>query len=390
MSAVATRLRLWAPALIIFGASRIYSTFLLVLAYGLAKAGDLAFGVPLGAHRSRGLLSFLSSWDATYYRSIALQGYPTVLPRLADGTVAPNNWAFLPLFPEMSRVLAATTGLDFDSAGIVLSVICGAVATVLVARLVAGRVGERAANWTAAAFAFGPVAFVLQLPYAESLFCLLIFACLAAVMQRRYLLALAFAVLAAFTRPGELAIPLMLGILYLRRLREPAPFSTGARVRMVIAGVGSAAAGLAWPLIAATATSTPSAYVDTELSWWRGYVGRTRFVPFAPWFELAGTWLGIGGVIGVVLILGAAGWALWSRPVRDFEPALRWFSVSYFAYLVCVLLPQQSLVRMLLPLSPLLGVPWISASRARRRMLLALCVLLQPVGVVLLWTVGYP
>jgi len=55
-----------------------------------------------------------------------------------------------------------------------------------------------------------------------------------------------------------------------------------------------------------------------------------------------------------------------------------------------VLLPQQSIIRTLMPISPILGVPWISTSTARRRTLLALCIALQPVGVLVLWTVGYP
>jgi hypothetical protein len=390
MATAATRLRLWLPALVIYAVSRIYSTALLLGGYALGRSHAFTFGSPRGPRSLRSFLDFLGAWDGTYYHRIALHGYPAVLPRLADGSIEPNQWAFLPLFPFLTRGLALSTGLGVDAAGAALSIVCGAVATVVLVRLVAPRVGERAATWTAAFFAFGPVAFVLQLPYAESLFCLLIFGCLAAMIARRYLVVTVFGVLAAFTRPGELAISLALATLFVVRLRERDAFSVGERVRMVTAGVVTAVAGLAWPVIAGIATGVPNAYVETELSWWTGFVGHANFVPFTPWFLLAGRWLGVAGILGAMLLIAATGWLLWRRSVRDFEPAIRWFSVSYLIYLVSVLLPQQSLVRMLMPLSPILGVPWISTSRARRRALLAICIALQPVGVVLLWTVGYP
>jgi hypothetical protein len=390
MSTAASRVRLWIPALVIYAVSRIYSTALLLVAYGLGRAHTFAFGSPRGPHSFRSFLNFLGAWDGTYYHRIALHGYPSVLPRLADGSLEPNQWAFLPLFPFLTRGLSAATGLNVDAAGILLSVVCGAAATVILARLVAPRIGERAANWTAAFFAFGPVAFVLQLPYAESLFCLLVFACLAAMVAHRHLTVAVLGALAAFTRPGELAVSLTLGILFIARLRERDQFPVAERIRMIVAGVVTAVAGLAWPVIAGAVTGVPNAYVETELSWWTGFVGHPTFVPFTPWFMLAGRWLGIAGVLGVIVVLAATGWLLWRRTVREFEPAIRWFSLSYLIYLVGVLLPQQSLVRMLVPLSPILGVPWISTSRARRRALLAICIALQPVGVLLLWLVGYP
>ncbi|HEY4268586.1 MAG TPA: hypothetical protein VGM94_10390 [Galbitalea sp.] len=390
MRTAAPRLRLWAPALVVYAISRIYSTALLLVAYGLGRDHTFAFGSPRGPRSFLSFLDFLSAWDGTYYRSIALHGYPSELPHFADGSVEPNQWAFLPLFPLLARGLTTATTLNVDAAGILLSIVCGALATVVLARLVAPRVGERAATWTAAFFAFGPAAFVLQLPYAESLFCLLIFGCLVAMVTRRYLLVAVLGVFAAFTRPGELAISLALGILFLIRLRDRDTFPVAERARMLAAGVVTGLAGLAWPVIAGIVTGVPNAYVETELSWWTGFVGHAAFVPFTPWFLLAGRWLGILGLIAVIVVLAFAGWLMWRRTVREFEPAIRWFSFSYLIYLVGVLLPQQSVVRMLMPLSPILGVPWISTSRARRRALLTICIVLQPVSVLLLWLVGYP
>jgi len=54
-----------------------------------------------------------------------------------------------------------------------------------------------------------------------------------------------------------------------------------------------------------------------------------------------------------------------------------------------VFLPTQSLIRQLLPLSPLLGHPGLSRSRRRRVITLTAAVVLQAVAIFALWVV-YP
>ena len=61
------------------------------------------------------------------------------------------------------------------------------------------------------------------------------------------------------------------------------------------------------------------------------------------------------------------------------------FTASFALYLVAVFLPQQSLFRLLLPLTPLLGAPAVSERPVVRRTLLVGGIVLQPVAVVLLW-----
>jgi hypothetical protein len=239
-------------------------------------------------------------------------------------------------------------------------------------------------------FCFGPVAFVLQLPYAESLFCLLVFGSLVALSSRRYLVVIVLGVIAAFTRPGELALPLAIGILLVIRWRRRDEYPTTERVWMIVAAIITGLAGLAWPIVAGLVTGNPSAYVDTELSWWTGFVGRASFVPLTPWFIFAGHYVGVIGIILVVACIAATAWWLSRRSIRAIGAPTLLFGASYLLYLLAVFLPQESIFRLLLPLTPLLGDPALSTSRTARWVVLGIAIVLQPVAVILLWQIGYP
>ena len=109
-------------------------------------------------------------WDARHYESIALNGYPVPLPTAADGTVLQNDWAFFPAFPFTAGALSRLTGLTFDSAAIVLNLIAGAIAAVLLSKLVRTFADDGTALRAVVLWACFPTAFVLQVPYAEALY----------------------------------------------------------------------------------------------------------------------------------------------------------------------------------------------------------------------------
>jgi hypothetical protein len=137
-------------------------------------------------------------------------------------------------------------------------------------------------------------------------------------------------------------------------------------------------------------TGRPGAYLDTELSWWVGFVGRQHFVPLTPWFRMAGTWLGPIGIVLVLAVIALAVWFALRRDVRVLGPEVLGFAVAYGAYLVAVFLPQQSLPRLLMPLAPVLGSDAFVGTQRRARAWFVVGLCLQPVAVVLLWFIGFP
>ena len=381
------RLPQWGLVLLIWAASRLLTTTLLGTLFAVATRLEWTFA----SYRSDpSFFTFSGSWDSSFYRQIALHGYPSELPTDAAGQVEPNAWAFLPVFPWFVRGVSALTGLDFYVAGTLVATTFGAGAAVMLCRLLAPRVGNHSALWAVALFCFGPLSFILQVAYAESLFLFLVFASLGMMLSKRYLLMIPFAVMAAFTRPGVLALSLALAILLVLRWRERDRFAWTERWAIVAAGLAIAAAGLAWPLVAGAVTGVPDAYLITELSWWTGFVGRVEFVPLTPWFLMAFDYLGVAGIVLVLLLAAGFGWWLSRRALHPLRSEIVAYSASYGLYLVAVFLPQQSLFRLLLPLAPLLGDPAIARSKPLRRGLLTVSVALQPVAIVLLWFVGYP
>lgn len=388
-----TSLPWWVVVLGAYLVSRILSTMLLLALFLIATAENWTFA----SHRSNpDFFTFSGSWDASYYKQIATQGYPTPIPTDADGNVQQNAWAFLPLYPAIVRAVMTVTGLGFYPAGVIVATVFGGAATLLLYRLVASRVGATSGLWAAVLFCFGPLSFVLQIAYAESLFFALLFAALWAAMSNRYWLVIPFGVAAAFTKPGALAIPLMIAIVFVvrfrqyRRDRHAHPFPRRERLPMEAAGLLTALAGVAWPVIASAVTRFPDAYVQTETSWWTGFVGRIEFVPLTPWFVFTMRYASVFGALLVFAAIAAFVWMLTRPSVRALGLEIGAFSASYALYLFAVFLPQQSIFRLLLPLSPLMGAPGLTHSRRARTTVLWVGIALQPVALVLLWFLGYP
>ena len=409
----------WRSVLVIYLASRLFSTTVLFAVYEIAKLAGATFITP-GSDRS--FLDFTSSWDADRYRTVALHGYPTTLPTDGAGNVLPNEWAFLPVFPYLCHLLMVATGMDFIVAAPLLATVFGAATAVVLYRLLVTKVGHTGAIWAVLLFCFGPMAFVMSVGYAESLFLLLMFGGLLAMQRRQYILVAAAGIVAAFVRPGALALALALGIHLIVRWhteRERVERPAGAGVRtaadgarrawaglrtfvvggsmptrelttIVAAGLAMAAAGLAWPVVAHLVTGQSDAYLQTEMAWWVDYVGRPGFVPLTPWFLLAGRWLGIGGIVLVLAIIGSFTFWMTRRSTLRLGHEVVAFVAGFFAYLVAVFLPQQSLFRLLMPLSPVLGTPAISGRPWLRRTMLIGGAALQPVAVVLVFVFTAP
>ncbi|WP_336697535.1 hypothetical protein [Curtobacterium sp. USHLN213] len=393
---LATALPAWAAVLLVWTGGRIVSTFWLALAFpliGRALPENAIWG------NDHGFLNFLTAWDGQYYEQISVHGYPTTLPLDAAGHVAQNAWAFLPAFPFTIRMLTASTGVPFDVGAPAIALLAGLLATYLLHRLVRDRAGSAAAMWAVFFFTCGPLSFLLQVGYAESMFLALVFGALLALDRRRYGLLTVLGVVAAFTRPGALAIPLVLGIIALVRwirarrtegVRSLDAFPVAERVRVVAAGVVMVVAGFAWPLIAAHVTGSPNAYLETEMSWWVNFIGRVDFMPLTPWFLIAGRWLGVGGILIVVFLLVSYPVWLLRRSTRRLGFTTVVFSASYALYVFAVSLPMASTPRLLMPLAPLFGSPELVAKPWMRWTLVVCAVLGQPVLVAVLWLLGPP
>lgn len=161
------------------------------------------------------LLKSMWAWDGRWYGQMAVQWYPshivTLLVALPNGSVVVSHpWSTLGFFPLYTILMWATghlTGLPYLYAGFVVSLVTGAAATVLVAKLAQrwwanARITRRAVLF----FCLFPGSIVFSMDYTEGLLITLVAGCLLAIADRRWLLAGLLAGLSTAVGPVALAI----------------------------------------------------------------------------------------------------------------------------------------------------------------------------------------
>lgn len=367
----------WLKVTLVYAAARVTS-FVIFAAAAWQSDATPWYG------QQPGYLEFIDSWDAGWYEKIFNQGYPSVIPRNADGSAQPNEWAFYPVLPLLARGVHSVTGMGWAGSGALVATLAGFAAALVVHQLFRHYAGPATALWGVAFFAFFPVSAVLQVPYAESLGILFLAAALLLLIRGNYWGAVPLVILLCLSRPAGVPFAAVVLLhLFLRwRNRGAVPFPWTQRLAGAVLLAVSAIMAFAWMLVAWWVTGDRSTYTDTETSW-RG----TGLVLFKPWFEVGVQLAGpFWGPLLPVLFAALAGLYLSSRAVRRIGPELRVWCAMYLLYLLAVLHPQSSTFRMLLPLFPLaLAAAFISRSRAYRWAVLVMFTVLQVVWVVWLW-----
>jgi hypothetical protein len=345
-----------------------------------------------------GLADFIVGWDAQWYWLIAEEGYPTSLPRTPSGDVQENQWAFMPVFAYAAKGI----GLVFGAWGVgafLISFVSGYLACLALHRLLHGRIGASAAMWAVTFFAMGPLAALFQVGYAETLFLLLLFLALDAVVRRRYAWLYMLIPVMAFTRPGILAFALFLGLhgIVRWRARRTEPLRRAEVGHILALGAVATVAGFSWQVIAGLATGDPGAYLATELAWRRPWIGggESGFVPFEGWAQAAGFWFGqwgmprAWGLVALVVLIAFVAVALLAlAPVKALGADLRLWTASYLLYLLAVFFPQSSTFRLLLPISPLWGAMAVPRSPWWRGGVLLACLVGQWVWICQIYAFG--
>jgi hypothetical protein len=313
-------------------------------------------------------------WDGKWYQRIALEGYPSELPRDELGQVQQNPWAFYPVFPFLGRAVMALTGLPFPVAATLVATVLGYAAALVMAFLIRERVGDAAAIATVALFAAFPAAPTLQVAYTESLATLLLGVVLWLLARERWVAAGSVALLTGLARP--IALPLgvvaLVAVALRWRRRATDPVTRSDLVGMLTALAGCGLSGLVWPAIVWWGTGEPDGYTST-MSAWRGgqpvqpfapTLGMTRYLfgDVGPWLLLA------AGVLLVVAVVGP--WA------HGLGAELRAWCLAYPFYLAAALDPWTSIYRYLIVLFPLftlmVGGGWPPGTDRRPRWLLPL------------------
>lgn len=343
--------RWWVKVLVIFAASRVVTTWILL---------DFASRQTDNAWTAArpGYFEFAKIWDGHWYYIISVVGYPSELPMTADGHVAESAWAFMPAYPSLVRVFTFATGLDFSVVAVILSTAFALGAALMFYRLMNLVLPSGTALFSVVLFCFAPLSPIFQVAYAESMHAFLLTVALYLLVKRRYWTMLPIIAVMSLTRPSGLAFALALGLHVVHRwwVRERDSFPSHERVASVIATLFSAIMGFAWLLIAWAVTGSMTAYTDTELAWRAPYIGYEELIPFTPWLQGAAFWWpGPIGLIVLALVVIAFFGFLFTPWARRLGVDLRYWVASYALYLLAVFFPQSSTFRLLVPMFPLLG-----------------------------------
>ncbi len=374
--------------LAIFVASRIVTTTIFLVVASLQQLSDRT-----GAHP--GLVEFASIWDGQWYWVINASGYPDEIPRDDAGNATENAWAFMPAYPFLLRLITVL-GVPFPVIAPIVSLLFAGAAALVFFRLMARFLPPGSALFATALFCTAPLSTILQVSYAESMHLFLLFVALLLLVDRRYVLLLPVVVLMSLTRPSGLAFALALLLHLIHRFvtRSRDPFPARERIEVIVAGLVSAFAGVAWLLIAWAVTGEFTAYTDTEFAWRRAFGVDGHLIPFTPWLQGAEFWfekwfgmpapmsLVFGAAVLVALVGGFAAFLL-SGWARRLGPDIRFWLAAYALYLLAVFFPQSSTFRLLVPLAPALGALAVPSSPVWRATLLIAGVAGQ-----VLWTYG--
>lgn len=384
----------WAAVLLVALGARALSAVLLVL---VAQGQE---ATPWGpAQPSYGVYTALF-WDASWYRQIVEQGYPTALPLGPDGRVTQNALAFFPLYPALVKGVLAATGGTWVVVAPLVSVVASTVALLVVHQVVAHAVRSarpmvrrRAPLLTVALLATSAAAPVLQVAYTEAVALLGIAVGLWALQRERYAVAAVAVAALGLTRAVAAAFVLVVGVHAVTRWRAASrggrPFPVRDRLAVAAVAVVAVVAAVAWPALVGWRTGVPDAYRLTQGAW----RGRGEVVWLVPWLDVGRWLLGWWAIPVLAVLAGALAAGLASRRLRSLGPELHAWTVGYALYLVVVVEPGTSLIRFALLAFPAFAAVAVAAAGARRAwsvVLVAAGLAAQVAWVVWLWRLVPP
>lgn len=364
----------------IYVAARVVTTIFFLTAAQLSGAGS-RFGP------DPGLGDLVLGWDSRWYWIVSELGYPSDLPLTDSGQVAENQWAFMPLFAYLAKVVAMPFG-QWVVGAFLVSIAAGYGASVVLFHLLREKIDETAAMWAVAFFAAGPLAALFQVGYAESLFLLWLLLALWCVVRRRYAWLYLLIPLMGYTRPGVLAFALFLALFGIWRFftRRSEPLFAREVVHIIALGLLAVLMGFSWQVLAGIVTGDSGAYLATEMAWRRNWIlGDASFFPFEGFVTATGFWFGsvwglgaeVGYVVLAVGVVAVTAILLFVPQVKRLGVEVRLWSASYLLYLLLVFFPQSSIFRLLVPLSPLWGALALPRSTPWRAGVLVACLVGQ-------------
>ncbi len=142
--------------------------FRLIVTWIALVSGDGVVFPHIVARQPSTLTSILAKWDGGYYLSLAAHGYPGHVAAAAAQSSRRAYYAFGPLYPGLTHIAHAITGIGYVTSSELVSTAGLAVALAALWKLVDLEIGPRAADGACVMLLAWPSAFFLVATYPES------------------------------------------------------------------------------------------------------------------------------------------------------------------------------------------------------------------------------
>ncbi|MER7073809.1 hypothetical protein [Terrabacter sp. NPDC000476] len=330
-----------------------------------------------------GYLAVMTGWDGQWYRVIAEQGYPAVLPRVGWGGIDMNPWAFFPVFPMSVGLIMTVTGLPFALVAPLLSTAIGFAAMHLLFKLVDQAVGRWEAIVAVVATCFFIASPAFSASYTESTALLGVVTVLWLLRGRRYVwVAVALLVLSLSRNVVIAMVPVIIAHAVVRwRQGDEGTHPTRFRIGMAALAAYAGALTWLWPTIVSIATDTPNAYNDTMLAW-----NIETKIKLYLWWNLLNDYGGVLAQVAGVLGVAAFAWFMLSKHSWRWGPEIWGWAGAYPAYIILVTSTTPSRVRYALLAFPMtLVIAWFLKLRWWARYRYWALVAIVVVGAALMW-----
>lgn len=339
------RTEVWFP-LAVYAVTRLY----VVLVVSAQQQDQVALPFSNGLLRimfpqdeAPGYLSAMTNWDGQWYQQIATYGYPEHIPRTFEGLPDMSAVAFYPVFPMTTGALMRVTGLPFTMVGPIWSMLIGAVAMVLLFRLLDRAVGRWEAKVAVVAICTYVAAPVFSASYTESLALLVVVVTLMLIRARRYGWVFVSLLVLALSRNIVVAMAPVLvahGVVAYRR-RAERPFTRRQQVTVAALAVWAGVLTLLWPGIVGLLTGERDGYTQTMLAW---QINAGKIKVSFWWNFLYVNYGSMGQVLGAAFAVFFAWFMMTPRSWR-WGPEIWGWAGAYPAYLVLVVNTGPSRLR---------------------------------------------
>lgn len=309
-----------------------------------------------------GYNAVMTGWDGQWYRVIAEQGYPAVLPRVGWGGIDMNPWAFFPVFPMTVGLIMKVTGLPFALVAPTLSTVIGFAAMYMLFKLVDQAVGRWEAIVAVVATSFFIASPAFSASYTESTALLGVVTVLWLMRKRKYWWVVLALLVLSLSRNVVIAMVPVIVAHWVVPWRQGDEGEHPVRLRVGLGALAAYAGALTWlwPTIVTIATDTPNAYNDTMLAW-----NIETKIKLYLWWDLLYQYWGVLGQVGGVVGVAAFAWFMLSKHSWRWGPEIWGWAGAYPAYIILVTSTTPSRVRYALLAFPMtlviawfLKLPW--------------------------------